>query len=739
MYCYYCMAETKAGDGSDNKKCGVCGKEYEVSNQAGHLKIETKLNGQFTIGRVLGQGGFGITYVGRDETLQMRIAIKEYYPQGYAERDDVTKTNVIIKDGPHSELLNRERDGFLREARILAQFDRESSIVHVKQCFELNNTAYIIMDFVNGISLEDYLKENGTIEPKHVVEWFLPVLQALEKVHNKSLIHRDISPDNILVEDGRLILIDFGAARSTTEKKATIMLKPGYAPQEQYNSDISTQGPWTDVYAVCATMYHCITGEIPPAANPGNVIPRPSEKGIEIPAQIEKALMRGLSYEPKDRQQSMSELIRELTSNFQVDEQVDDQGRKTILMVENDDDGRKTVLMQTNATEMMAGNPAGAGEKQKKKWLIPVIAACAILLAGGIGGIALARNKQPETQQTAAELSSESEGEQTSSAAADGDTEGEDAEASSEGEPPAATAAGETLSPEVQTTATDENGQTVTAEPLEGQVIQGADGGTADGGGLPNRVIGGGVIRQEHNNTPQQETPAQQQAAPPAQVPATQPPATQPPVTQPPATQPSDYTYSIWNGGCLITGLNTALTSLNIPSSIHGLTVLGIGDGAFSGYDFIQSVYIPNTVTYIGNYAFQYCTGLRSVTIPSSVRTLGQYVFEASGVDNLVFENGITDIGNYSCYGMEYLEKIIIPSTCTRIGDYAFGQCEWLETICIPTSVTQICLGAFNCYPTVPADVYYGGSSAQWNTLDISSSAFPAPTMYYNVRDFQYL
>ena len=264
-YCISCMLEIDQGAA----ECPYCRKKQSEEIPPHHLMPGTILKGRFLVGTALGEGGFGITYIGRDLQLDMRVAIKEFYPNGYVNRNNTVAPVVSIATyGEHRDFFEAGRERFLREARILARFSNEEGIVNVRDFFEENNTAYIVMEFLDGQTLKEYLKDNGTLTPDQTVSLLMPVMNSLKKVHAQGMIHRDIAPDNIMLVDGKVKLLDFGAARnvsSAANKSLSVMLKPGYAPEEQYRTK-GEQGPWTDIYALSATMYKCITGITPDEA-----------------------------------------------------------------------------------------------------------------------------------------------------------------------------------------------------------------------------------------------------------------------------------------------------------------------------------------------------------------------------------------------------------------------------------------------------------------------------------------
>ena len=287
------------------------------------LRKGTRLIGHYTIEGVLGQGGFGITYLGIDELHEKKVAIKEFFPQGIVTRnieyqDTVTVTFVGEKDN-----YEKGKERFLKEARTMAKFSKDEGIVKALDFFEINNTAYIVMEYLEGITLKQYLRENQRIAPEDLIELLVPLIEALDEIHSQGLIHRDISPDNIMVlPDGRIKLMDFGAARDYTEfgeKSLSIVLKPGYAPPEQYQTH-GVQGPWTDIYALCATMYKCITGENPPDAIDRVIddhLKKISEFGIVIPPQEEAAIIKGMSVSAKDRYQDIKDFCEDLYGGYE--------------------------------------------------------------------------------------------------------------------------------------------------------------------------------------------------------------------------------------------------------------------------------------------------------------------------------------------------------------------------------------------------------------------------------------
>lgn len=292
--------------------------QSEVFSNNKQLVKGTVLNRKYEIEDALGEGGFSITYRVVHRDMRNRLAIKEFYCKEYMYRDVRISNEVQLIDP--SEESRRERDltNFLNEARILADLSSVKGIVRVTDFFEENATAYIVMEMVEGVSLEKELQSGLQYAWDDVLRKFLPIAEALTAVHKKGMIHRDIKPDNLLVtHDGSLVLIDFGAAlHFANEETHSVFLSEGYAPKEQYLR-LGRLGAYTDIYALCATMYRCLTGKIPEHSLQRAVfdeLKKPSEIGIQLPDAFEAILMKGLAVEPESRWQDMEEFSQALNT-----------------------------------------------------------------------------------------------------------------------------------------------------------------------------------------------------------------------------------------------------------------------------------------------------------------------------------------------------------------------------------------------------------------------------------------
>lgn len=288
------------------------------------------------IGRVLGEGGFGITYLGVDTNLERRVAIKEYFPISFVKREVSVTMNVTCYTAEKQSFYEKGREQFLMEARTMAKLDKIPEIVQVLDFFSANNTAYIVMEFLEGNTLKDLTAQQGRIPAKNILAMLAPVLKAMEAMHSIGIIHRDISPDNLMVlKNGEIKLMDFGCARDLGDGRTmTTMLKQGFAPKEQYSG--YDQGPWTDVYALCATVYYCLTGKIPPAAldrvdNDTDPLIPPTKLGATLTPAQESALLKGLAVSKNKRWQSARELYDALYVQDMIeDEKKDSQPPKVV-------------------------------------------------------------------------------------------------------------------------------------------------------------------------------------------------------------------------------------------------------------------------------------------------------------------------------------------------------------------------------------------------------------------------
>ena len=362
--------------------CSECGRPYgSVETEPFALKPGTILDGKYLVGEMLGQGGFGITYIGFDLLLEQKVAIKEYYPMstGMVSRENSTtvvwSSAVMQKSG-----MEKGFDSFLKEARKMAKLGGIPGVVGVKSVFIQNETAYIVMDFIEGETLLKKLQREGPMDYGTCISLMTPIMQALAEVHKHGIIHRDISPDNIMVQsDGKLILLDLGAAKDLdiqgkdgNVQSSQMVAKHGFSPVEQYGQ-AGKIGPWTDVYAMAATIYYCCTGVLPPSATDRMIEdtltcrPRLTKEQFDVLAFCMSVL-------PQKRPQNMDALLQIVTH--------------PVKNTQPAGDVPKTEPVRPEVRNLQPPKPDPG--RPLPKWLIPGIAAAvaviALIISVGSGG-----------------------------------------------------------------------------------------------------------------------------------------------------------------------------------------------------------------------------------------------------------------------------------------------------------------------------------------------------------------
>ncbi|MCF8210298.1 MAG: SUMF1/EgtB/PvdO family nonheme iron enzyme [Rhodoferax sp.] len=365
--CPGCFAEK--GNASTCPHCG-----YDESQKRGPLVLPHRTllhHGQYLIGKVLGKpGGFGITYLAFDTKLETNVAIKEYLPRDLAGRDGDHAT-ISAHSAEDADHFRYGLTQFLQEARTLARFDH-ANIVRVRNFFEENGTGYLVMDYYDGITLADYLAQQpqGKLTEKTAVDILMPILDGLREVHAKNFLHRDIKPQNIYLTTGnRAILLDFGAARQAMSERSrslSVVLSEGYAPYEQYHSR-GEQGPWTDIYASSAVLYHMVTGEAPPPATERVAKDELDIGALGCSATLANALRLGLAVDHRKRPQTMAD--------FQA------------LLLTGSVPGRDPPMVRTSLPSAHLASEAPptqtpspvASSQSKRGWVVVVVS----LLAGG--------------------------------------------------------------------------------------------------------------------------------------------------------------------------------------------------------------------------------------------------------------------------------------------------------------------------------------------------------------------
>ena len=358
--CYNCFGDSL----NDAGICGKCGFDGAKNREKYPLALPlgSILYGRYIVGRVLGQGGFGITYLAQDYQTKGLVAIKEFFPDSMATRTE--KITVCPLSGERGENFAYGLNSFLEEAKTMAEFIGNPNITRVDSYFEENGTGYFVMEYLDGDSFLEYIKAHGgRLSWEDTMRVALPIMDALAAMHEKGIIHRDVTPDNIYItKDGTVKLLDFGAARyslGNVSRSLDVILKHGFAPYEQY-SRRGKQGPFTDVYSLGATIYYALTGVKPDDAierRDEDQTPLPTTLGARISNSQEAVVMRALAVMPNDRYQNIPQF------------------RAAILAAKP--------LPKPKPEPKPEAKPEPKPKKKLPKWLIPGVATVA--LAAGIG------------------------------------------------------------------------------------------------------------------------------------------------------------------------------------------------------------------------------------------------------------------------------------------------------------------------------------------------------------------
>lgn len=314
--CYHCMRQI---ENENARFCPQCGHSLDMGGiGAKYLRPGTVLQEKFIVGAPLGAGGFGNTYIGWNQALSCKVAIKEFYPEQYCCRA-ADRATVTVSEERAQGRFQRGRRQFLEEARNVAALQDIPGVVRISNFFEENETGYIVMEYLEGMTVKEILdKSKGSMDYEWCRRVILTTLYTLREVHKRGVLHRDIAPDNVMVtNEGVIKLIDFGAARHISALSSAdpeIVLKVGYAPIEQYSRQAG-QGVYTDLYATAAMLYRMLTGQKPIPANERleeDALLRPSDMGIQIPEQAEMGLMVCLNVQPQYRLQSVDDFMETL-------------------------------------------------------------------------------------------------------------------------------------------------------------------------------------------------------------------------------------------------------------------------------------------------------------------------------------------------------------------------------------------------------------------------------------------
>ena len=360
--------------------CPVCGFPVEkLMINPNVLSPFTLLNDRYLLGRVLGQGGFGITYIAQDLRLGGLRAIKEYLPVEYAKRNG---SQVIQKDNVNNKVYEHGKQRFLDEASTLVSLKENPTVVDILDFFPENNTAYLVMEYLDGMNLRSEMHRfGGKIESGYAKFILVMIASSMMEVHRKGVLHRDISPENIfLTRSGDVKLIDFGAARSyiSSQKNGlSVLLKPGFAPPEQYDR-YGQQGPWTDVYSLAATFYYAVSGQkladsIFRQRDP-RIVPL-SNLEPSISDQTSKVIKKALELDVRKRYKDFGQFLDELDIRYKKEVPENRKEIRTVKPMEKpplntmERSNLETVLLTEREGESGGDKhiPVASGGKKKKR------------------------------------------------------------------------------------------------------------------------------------------------------------------------------------------------------------------------------------------------------------------------------------------------------------------------------------------------------------------------------------
>lgn len=689
--CAHCLSPITEG-----ARCELCGfLESEYAPEPHHLPPETLLQRRYLVASVLGEGGFGVTYAAWDLTLDRPVAVKEYFPRFTAERD-ASKTYAVspLSGGSNKNWFAAGRDRFLREARILATLSGIRGVVPALDCFEENGTAYIVMDFIRGVSLRRLADQfGGKLPASELLPMLRPVLDALILVHRSGLLHRDISPDNILIDrEGVAWLIDFGAAeeaqRGLDDVSRTILLRKGYTPLEQYDSH-GEQGVWTDVYALSATIYDLLCGQAPPEAvlrTGRDPLVKPNKLGARLSPRQQRALLRGLAVHVSPRVSSM-ELLRSKLYNLPLPEEV--RWRKRLI--------RNIAL--AGAVIVLVG---GLFALNATTGLPTFSGVCFTIGKDGISAVRYIGKKSSFSIPD--RLLGLDVSEISSRAFADQDdlvsvhlpgtvhSIGEMAfsgcaKLSTLNIPEGTSLIGDyaflgckMLSNITLPSSVTSISSSAFEDCSDSLTLYGESGSYAEQYASENGIK---------------------------------------------FVVASEFSYYVINGGAVITSYRGSASDVVVPAELGGCPVRRIGDAVFMfNYD-LRSIELPDTLRSIGESAFGNayhlksirlpegfltiegnafwsCFALESVELPSTLRSIGESAFDMCwSLSSIAIPDGITELKDYTFLDCERLESVAFPSSLKSIGAFAFADCVQLSHLRLPNTIQSIGESAFSGCPAL--------------------------------------
>lgn len=621
--------------------CPHCGHDNRIRTNGMGALSETLLNGQYQVGRVLGRGGFGITYIGYDLNLRRKVAIKEYFPSHLAMRGQGESVLSAITGSEEDYRQGCQRA--LKESQMAAVLGQISGVVQVYNVLTANNTIYIIMEYVAGETLSGYVATHGPQTPQAACTLLRPVAQALMTIHRKQVVHRDVKPDNIMIraEDEQGVLLDFGAARiasDSTMSYSAAVVSQGYTPVEQYNQ--TSMDGRIDQYALAATLMFTLTGQRPPDVMQrmaqSDAMPSLRSLNPAVTPAVESVILKGMALHADDRYPSVDDLWNALESALQ---------------------GPKKT-------------PASSASSTSSSGLTKAVAVFASLaLVGCLVHIAIS-------------------GKQATPASLPEDSPVVSAQPTATTPPILLGSFACHQLPEGYAIARylGNSTEVIIPDTLDGQPVVAitaeafADGSYLTGIHIPASVTH--IDEQAFAHCQGVLFTVEKGSAGEAYVAA----------HNLPATCENWFRYTpARNGTATVVQYDGLGTHVIMPDSLSGYQISAIADSAFAGADHLQQLHLPDGITKIDANAFENCTSLTTLSLPESLTSMGSSAFEnCSALASIALPDGLTTLPDRaftSCSSLSYLQW---PAGLTQLGTSAFEHCTSLTSVSLPETVTTI-------------------------------------------------
>lgn len=646
---------------TDSEKCPSCGfSKSEYEHDLTVLSVGSVLSDRYLIGKVIGKGGFGITYLAYDMKLECKVAVKEYYPYGLASRDSGS-TQVIPTSRENKETFKSGADKFYDEARLVAKFNTHPNIVSVYDFFYGNDTVYFTMGYLEGMTLKSYLSNNGPLTAGQALYVANEVSNALIAAHSANILHRDISPDNIMIcDNGTIKLLDFGAARQVLAEGShslSVILKQGFAPIEQYQKK-GNQGPWTDIYSLGATLYYSLTLDLlddPMSRLDNDEEYSGSNHGID--EQLWQVIRKATMLKTGERYQDIFSFRDALSQTTIAPEPI----------FRNIDRKQAEKYKATHFTSVMK-EPSNADITMPAKEAASIGVTMPAKEAASIGVTMPAKEAAPIGMTMPA-------GEGLSHFSVE-TSDGVEAYAEKQSGKKKKTGL---IIGIIAAIAVIGVGIGVVCASLSSDI------GASDVTDVTDDVSDDDDTddTEQESDEETEETEAVTEA------------------TKDDPDEPVDvsklYLYADNNGGLILNRYYGTEPDVVIPAEINGVKVNAVGSSAFSGNNSIKFLTVPDGVTNIGMNAFRNCDNLKMVTFKGNIQSIGMFAFDdCPNLESVKFNGSVKEFGECCFSNCHSLLGFKIPDGTGVLGKNMFHNCSSLKNVTVPDSVRSIPYGVFS-------------------------------------------